>query len=201
MALNILTHLPNPQLCKQWRYFVIPDGRVCWRIDTQLDSTVFEESESFRVSEWDADAIKVDSDLWRSCMTDLGASIGDLIDLTAPQAVTKVMLEEKLFETWSYCRTVLIGDACHKMLPNAGRGAMNAMMDAISLANAIYDMEDSSPASVTKAFKLYYNERYPHAVQDLAASSQMAKVLAGQVSFLVIFGGTSHGLLRPTGPL
>ncbi|GJJ78424.1 hypothetical protein EMPS_10783 [Entomortierella parvispora] len=163
-----------------WRYFVIPDGRVCWRIDTQLESTVFEESESFRVSDWDADAIKVDSELWQHCMTDLGASIGDLINLTPPQAVTKVMLEERLFETWFYCRTVLIGDSCHKMLPNAGRGAINAMQDAISLANAIYDMEDSSPASITKAFKAYHNERYPHAVQDFASSTQMAKVLAGQ---------------------
>lgn len=54
--------------------------------------------------------------------------MGDLIDLTDPETISKVLLEQKLFDTWYHGRTVLMGDACHKMLPNAGRGAMNAMV-------------------------------------------------------------------------
>ena len=37
-------------------------------------------------------------------------TVGDLIDRTAPQLISKVMLEEKLFKTWYHGRTVLIGD-------------------------------------------------------------------------------------------
>lgn len=36
--------------------------------------------------------------------------LGDIIDATPPDAVSKVMLEEKLFDQWSHGRIVLIGD-------------------------------------------------------------------------------------------
>ncbi|KAF9928549.1 hypothetical protein BGZ67_006894 [Mortierella alpina] len=48
-----------------------------------------------------------------------GLTIQDLIDSTDKDKISKVMLEEKLFETWSYGRAVLIGDACHKDITNA----------------------------------------------------------------------------------
>jgi 2-polyprenyl-6-methoxyphenol hydroxylase-like FAD-dependent oxidoreductase len=47
-------------------------------------------------------------------------TVGELIDSTPNDRVSKVMLESKLFKTWHHERTVLIGDACHKVLPFAG---------------------------------------------------------------------------------
>lgn len=107
--------------------------------------------------------------------------MGDLIDATPKECISKVMLEEKLFETWYHNRTVLIGDSCHKMLPNAGRGALNAMMDAVVLANTIYEITSATPENITAALKEYYEIRYPHAKLELQGSQRMAKVLAGQV--------------------
>ncbi|KAK3841745.1 MAG: hypothetical protein J3R72DRAFT_475402 [Linnemannia gamsii] len=163
-----------------WRYFSVPDGRVCWRIDVQLNSTSYDESDAFRLSEWDADSFKLDSNDWREFKTDLGGSMGDLIDATPKESISKVMLEEKLFDTWYHNRTVLIGDSCHKMLPNAGRGALNAMMDACVLANTIYEITSATPQNITAALKEYYEIRYSHAKSELQASQRMAKVLAGQ---------------------
>lgn len=37
-------------------------------------------------------------------------TMGDLIDKTPKDMISKVMLEEKLFETWFGGRTVLLGD-------------------------------------------------------------------------------------------
>ena len=37
-------------------------------------------------------------------------TIGDLIDLTPVDLISKVVLEEKVFKTWYSGRTVLIGD-------------------------------------------------------------------------------------------
>ncbi|KAG0066650.1 hypothetical protein BGZ89_007053 [Linnemannia elongata] len=163
-----------------WRYFSVPGGRVCWRIDVQLKSTSHDESDAFRLSEWDADSFKLDADDWREFKTDLGGTMGDLIDATPKECISKVMLEEKLFETWYHNRTVLIGDSCHKMLPNAGRGALNAMMDAVVLANTIYEITSATPENITAALKEYYEIRYPHAKLELQGSQRMAKVLAGQ---------------------
>jgi hypothetical protein len=37
-------------------------------------------------------------------------TLGDLIDKTPKDQMAKVMLEEKIFDTWHHCRTVLVGD-------------------------------------------------------------------------------------------
>ncbi|KAK5797265.1 hypothetical protein F5H01DRAFT_124068 [Linnemannia elongata] len=42
-------------------------------------------------------------------------TLGDLIDKTSRDKMAKVVVEERMFDTWYYCRTVLIGDACHKV--------------------------------------------------------------------------------------
>lgn len=48
-------------------------------------------------------------------------TIGDLIDRTPKDRISKVSLEEKLFETWSHCRTVLIGDGKHDVISVTGQ--------------------------------------------------------------------------------
>ncbi|GJJ78425.1 hypothetical protein EMPS_10784 [Entomortierella parvispora] len=83
-----------------WRYFSVVGNRIAWRIDTQLDMAQSDEAESRTVSEWDSE-FQPDADLWRKYRTNLGGSMGDLIDLTDPETISKVMLEQKLFDTWS----------------------------------------------------------------------------------------------------
>ena len=113
-------------------------------------------------------------------------TLGNLIDFTDPKLISKVFLEEKLFETWYHGRTVLIGDACHKMQPSAGQGAVNAMEDAVILANCLYDIsggkEPVTPQIITEAFRDYREQRYPHAKFQVENSQEMAKLLNGQVS-------------------
>ncbi|KAF9371320.1 hypothetical protein BGX21_005184 [Mortierella sp. AD011] len=67
------------------------------------------------------------------------------------------------------------------MLPNAGRGALNAMLDAVVLANSIYEIaKDATYSNIRSAFNEYYNERFPHAKVDLESSKRMASVVSGQ---------------------
>ena len=47
-------------------------------------------------------------------------TVAEIIDATPADRISKVMLESKLFKAWYYERTVLLGDACHKVLPFAG---------------------------------------------------------------------------------
>ncbi|KAG0029782.1 hypothetical protein BGZ82_007725 [Podila clonocystis] len=57
-------------------------------------------------------------------------TLGEYVDRTPKDLLAKVMLEETVFDTWYGGRVVLLGDACHKMNPCGGIGALNAMHDA-----------------------------------------------------------------------
>jgi hypothetical protein len=79
-------------------------------VDVQLDSKSFTHSDAFKNSEWGSESSGSIEDDWRGFRVPIGGTIGGLIDATPREAVSKVMLEEKLYTTWYHCRTVLMGD-------------------------------------------------------------------------------------------
>ncbi|KAF9357900.1 hypothetical protein BGX34_009155 [Mortierella sp. NVP85] len=104
-----------------------------------------------------------------------GLKMSDLIQCTDRDKISKVMLEEKLFETWSYGRVVLLGDACHKLHPSAGLGAVAAIQDAAVLADLLYHLPPSpSSYDITRVFQEYRECRYPIAQQSYETSYQMS---------------------------
>ncbi|KAG0210645.1 hypothetical protein BGX28_009071 [Mortierella sp. GBA30] len=104
-----------------------------------------------------------------------GLMIQDLIENTDKEKISKVMLEEKLFETWSYGRVVLLGDACHKMHPSAGLGAVAAIQDAAVLSDLLFHLPtNASPQDISNAFQSYREDRYPIALQSYEARYQMS---------------------------
>ncbi|KAF8931256.1 hypothetical protein BGZ47_000161 [Haplosporangium gracile] len=126
-------------------------------------------------------------------------TIGNLIDRTDKEFISKVMLEEKVFTTWSSGRTVLLGDACHKLHPAAGQGAVNAVQDAVVLANLIYTLPSTSSSDITAMFKEYQDERMGP-VQACFKNSQisskmMAKGFSGAL-VRFIFGHMPDWLWR-----
>ncbi|KAF9923334.1 hypothetical protein FBU30_006604 [Linnemannia zychae] len=192
-----------------WRYFTIPDNRIAWRIDHQIAASPMTTSRSrshikstspissksssmvsnekvpkasMALLEWGTESSDAIPDEWRKFPCPIGGTMGDLFDQTPRETVSKVVLEEKLYQTWYHGRIVLIGDACHKMLPNSGRGAVNAMLDAIILTNALYEKAALDPnlENTEEAFREYYDERYPHAIAEIERSKRMARVVAGQ---------------------
>ncbi|KAK3812354.1 MAG: hypothetical protein JOS17DRAFT_795903 [Linnemannia elongata] len=105
--------------------------------------------------------------------------LGDLIDGTPKAQITKVMLEEKVFDTWYHGRTVLVGDACHKIHPAGNRGAVQAFHDVVTLANWINILSRSAKVSdIEPALRAYKEERIPF-VQEAAVHSKNLS----QVSF------------------
>ncbi|KAF8982739.1 hypothetical protein BGZ46_000720, partial [Entomortierella lignicola] len=109
---NVIIGHNKPQT---WRCFTIPGNRVGWRVDVQLQSSDFSKSEAFRNTDWDSESIKSMDESWRAFKVPLGANgkyltIGDLIDATPKDQISKTVLEEKLFTTWYNRRTVLVGD-------------------------------------------------------------------------------------------
>ncbi|KAF9359793.1 hypothetical protein BGX26_011452 [Mortierella sp. AD094] len=157
----------------------IPDNKICWSIQVQISKSKAKELQ-FRNSGWGPEAIDTTLKEFESFPWVFGGTMKEIFDVTPKDLISKVFLEEKVFQTWHHRRSVLIGDACHKILPGAGQGAVMAMKDAVVLANCLYNMKDQSLKSIKTAFKSYYRQRFPEAEIQLNNSANFSKLLFGQ---------------------
>lgn len=95
----------------------MPNNRVCWNIQLQLDSAKSKE-ELPQTSEWGADNNRDEIiNEVNDFRTPLGATMGELIRATPQDRVSRIFLEEKLFDTWYHGRVVLIGDGKYSSIP------------------------------------------------------------------------------------
>ncbi|KAF8944547.1 hypothetical protein BGZ47_004103 [Haplosporangium gracile] len=168
-----------------WSAFSVPENRISWNVILQL-STVKEASEhKFKNSEWGPETCEPMVKEVRNFLIPFGNNntLGDLIDATPRDNISRVFLEDKLFETWHHGRTVLIGDACHKLLPSAGLGAVVSMQDAVVLANSLYEMKGVTSTDITEALDEFKNDRYSRVKEQFDASKMSAKLIYGQSLF------------------
>jgi 6-hydroxynicotinate 3-monooxygenase len=75
---------------------------------------------------------------------------------TAPKLTKWPILDIEPISTWSKGRLVLLGDACHAMMPYMASGAAMAIEDAAVLARCLLQSDD-----YTSAFALYQTSRMP----------------------------------------
>ncbi|KAG0316100.1 hypothetical protein BGZ97_007390 [Linnemannia gamsii] len=154
-----------------WITLTTAQGTVCWsivRFVEESHTSMDDKNKDAGVDqEWGPEAAEAMCNEVRHFPVMSGNesspwSVGDLIDHTPKDLISKVKLEEIVFQTWFGGRTVLMGDACHKLSPAGGVGCQNAMQDAIVLANWINALP-SSPTTedIEKAFQSYQDERMP----------------------------------------
>ncbi|KAF9121355.1 hypothetical protein BGX30_002622 [Mortierella sp. GBA39] len=171
-----------------WSLFPTAENTIAWMLAEQLDTYTSRSAEEERTTnnaenaEWGPIAAQNMMDKTRGFPIHFGdgkKTLGDMYDRTPKDLISKVSLEEKIFETWSGGRTVLLGDACHKLNPAGGQGAFTAMQDAMTLANLFYAMSSPSLSEIQTTFSEYRAERYPAAVQAFDAS-QTLSMLTGK---------------------
>ncbi|KAF9204608.1 hypothetical protein BGZ49_005097 [Haplosporangium sp. Z 27] len=168
-----------------WSTFTVPGNRICWTIHKQVSE---EEHKSmvFRASNWSPELADEMVNEVRHLNTDYEATtIGDLIDCTPKGSLTKEWLEDKVFSTWHHGRTVLIGNAAHKILPTSGAGAGCEMHDAVILANCLYDIKSLARDQYDTVFKNYQELRRPYIMGQFEASRRQAKLLYGKKWYYV----------------
>ncbi|KAF9097754.1 hypothetical protein BGX23_008015 [Mortierella sp. AD031] len=193
-----------------WVFVTTAQNTVCWMVVKYLDEEMSKEIEGGRNEEWGPEATKAMCEEVKDFPIITGGNkpltMGDLIEWSPKEYVSKVMLEEKVFDTWYDGRTVLLGDACHKLNPAGGAGATNAILDVITLSNWIVALPpNASVRDIEDAFEAYKTERLP-LVQQAAASSLIFKTMTemilartlsnrSQVSFLPL--AEDKGTIRP----
>ncbi|KAH6954267.1 hypothetical protein DER45DRAFT_570133 [Fusarium avenaceum] len=90
-----------------------------------------------------------------------GLTFGDLWEKKI--AGGSANFDEGVLPWWHWGRTVLVGDAAHKMNPIRGAGACAGIEDAVALVNALQDVlrHEPNPSffELTQAFVAYQHER------------------------------------------
>ncbi|KAG0010195.1 hypothetical protein BGZ82_003557 [Podila clonocystis] len=135
-------------------------------VDLPFSCESAKRNDSFRNSEWGPEAAEALASEVRVFKVPGGKdgkvlTLGEYVDRTPKHLMSKVMLEEIVFDTWYGGRTVLLGDACHKMNPSGGVGGIHAIHDAVALANWLSTLQVPGDKQIAKVFKEYQTERYP----------------------------------------
>ncbi|KAG0368959.1 hypothetical protein BGZ54_000706 [Gamsiella multidivaricata] len=141
-----------------WSTANVPGNRIAWALVTQIETVAESKDAMFRLSEWGPEGVDAMLQEYRNYKAVVGGKMGDIMDATPKDQISKVFLEEKLFTTWHHSRTVLIGDV---------------------LANCINDMADTSLQSIEWAFEDYKEQRYPIVSGQYERSKLMAKMIYG----------------------
>ncbi|KAF9129138.1 hypothetical protein BGW39_004445 [Mortierella sp. 14UC] len=149
-----------------WSTFSVPGDRVCWSLVIQLTAKESEE-EQFRNSEWGPAANKSMINSVAHFKTPYG-TLGELINATPKDTISR-------------------------LLPSTGQGCVNAVQDAVVLANCLYDMMTTSIEDVTQALDDYREQRFEHVKTQYEASQWNAKIIYGH-TFLdrLLRQGTLH---------
>ncbi|KAF9999024.1 hypothetical protein BGZ79_007336 [Entomortierella chlamydospora] len=156
----------------------VPNNQFCWAIQIQLPDGKAKD-EHFANSEWGPESVEPMLKQYQDFPCAFGGTMKEIFDSTPKNLISKVFLEEKVFQTWYHGRSVLIGDACHKVLPGGGRGAVVAMKDAVVLANCIYNLRDKTDDSIRAAFASYYRQRHLEANEIAKGSAFLTNIMSG----------------------
>ncbi|KAG0340336.1 hypothetical protein BG004_006466 [Podila humilis] len=150
-----------------WTTVTLPNKRISWMVWIQVTK---EEGEDmmFRNSDWGTLAHRELIEQVRHYPVKNGGTLGEIIDATESDLVSKVFIEEKLFQTWNHGRTVLMGDA------------VAAMQDAVILANSIYEMVDPTYENIHAALTEYRTQRFKWAEIQVDLGKVLAKLMFGQ---------------------
>ncbi|KAF8933054.1 hypothetical protein BGZ47_011060 [Haplosporangium gracile] len=98
--------------------FTTVEQTVAYTVSLFLDEEASKQNDAFRNSEWGPEAalamceqVKDFADINGDGEEDRNMTLADLLKWSSEDQISKVMLEEKVFQTWYDCRAVLIGEA------------------------------------------------------------------------------------------
>ncbi|KAF9898971.1 hypothetical protein BX616_003402 [Lobosporangium transversale] len=158
----------------------LPGNRLSWAVIHNVPRAEALEGEA-RLSEWGPEASSEMIEFVRHQRSPLkGKTLGDIIDMTDKSLISKIALEEKYFQTWYHGRVVLLGDACHKVVPSAGLGANLAILDGVHLCNLLVDMPSPTRENISLIFENYFEKRSKIAQDALNNARQFGKIMSNK---------------------
>jgi 6-hydroxynicotinate 3-monooxygenase len=131
---------------------------VSYKVDPRRDELYFLASTpepDFKVESWSAGG---DLEQLRAAFTGFHPNARIILD-RCPEVRKWALVERDPLPRWSEERVVLIGDACHPMLPYMAQGAGSSMEDAVILARCLDGCEPDALAAAFRRFERNRKER------------------------------------------
>jgi 6-hydroxynicotinate 3-monooxygenase len=131
---------------------------VTYKVNPRRDELYFIASTpepDFKIESWSA---RGDLDQMRSAFADFHPQARIILD-ACPEVRKWALVERDPLARWSEGRIVLIGDACHPMLPYMAQGGSAAMEDAVVLARCLEGMDRDGFADGFRRFEQNRKER------------------------------------------
>ncbi|KAG0243379.1 hypothetical protein BGW41_002268 [Actinomortierella wolfii] len=169
------------------------DRTVAWLVVQHAGRVATRDEERFKNSEWAVGGVDELMSKVSHLPTAFGPPLKFFFDNTPKDTVSKIMLEEKIYTTWYHGRVAMLGDAVHKVHPAAGQGAVNAMMDAVVLANVFDACRSTKLDDLRRCFEAYYDERFLPAKSAFIISHRVSSFL--KKSFISDMARTIAGLM------
>ncbi|KAG0277859.1 hypothetical protein BGZ95_005203 [Linnemannia exigua] len=132
-------------------YMPLPGDRVSWAVIHNVPKASAKEGEA-RFSEWGPEATTEMINFVRHQPSPFKCTLGEVIDRTPKHLISKIMLEEKYFESWYNGRVVLLGD----------------------------DMPSPTQENIAIVFESYFNSRSKIAQDALNNARQFGKVMSNR---------------------
>ncbi|KAG0225386.1 hypothetical protein BGW42_004456 [Actinomortierella wolfii] len=99
-----------------------------------------------------------------------------LFKATLPNTIGRLGRETKVYDAWHLGRLVLMGDACHKVLPYWGHPFAQAALDSIELHKALYRIahsEEISTKDMEDILEGYVKVRMAEAKKSIVSSRKL----------------------------
>ncbi|KAG0345511.1 hypothetical protein BG004_003651, partial [Podila humilis] len=141
---------------KPYSWWLIPlkGNRLAWRVTYNIQSTELRPGYQVTASDWGPELVEEMIDACRDFVCPYGGTLSDIFDKTPRNRISRVLLEEK--------------------------GAAQAMLDAISLANLLYDIPSTSKEDILTTFEAYRKERASLGKAAVQGSRQMGRLSSGR---------------------
>ncbi|KAG0338590.1 hypothetical protein BG000_003740 [Podila horticola] len=141
-----------------WWYIPLESNKIGWMVTQDIRSKDDGEEHNTKSSEWGPDAAIDMCNRVRHLPCVYGGTLGDVIDSTPKDLISKVMLEDKYFSSWY-------------------SGANMAIDGAVELVNLLFDIQTDSQQDITEVFKQYHDARREAALTAVKSSNKSGSMM------------------------
>ncbi|KAK3816266.1 MAG: hypothetical protein J3Q66DRAFT_342099 [Benniella sp.] len=145
-----------------WWVATLADHRIAWQVTKRV---VYSDKSSrtpdlgpFQHEQAAMDAVL--SHVNQNMICPLGSNMAKILEWTPPSQISCKRWDDKRVPSFSSSsRILLLGEACHKIVPVLGQAADESILDAMALCEALFDMPSLNLRDIQQAFHRYRKER------------------------------------------